>query len=241
MPARGIGRPPVNLLQFAGAVTRKVETGVSVVNPSRFRWSIILLLFCINIVNYIDRSAISFAVHLIQEQFGLSASQIGLILGAFGIGYALTTFVGGFLADRFGGRLIFAVAVVVWSLSIGWAGAATGFVMLYCARLALGLAEGPTFPAHARIVERWLPPHERATAVAVALIAIPIALAVGAPLVSTLVDAAGWRVMFFILAGLGLVWLPFWLIALLALSSVAGLLIWHRPDRDIARLELRSG
>lgn len=186
--------------------------GVSVVNPSRFRWSIILLLFCINIVNYIDRSAISFAVHLIQEQFGLSASQIGLILGAFGVGYALTTFVGGFLADRFGGRLIFAVAVVVWSLSIGWAGAATGFVMLYCARLALGLAEGPTFPAHARIVERWLPPHERATAVAVALIAIPIALAVGAPLVSTLVDAAGWRVMFFILAGLGLVWLPFWLV-----------------------------
>ncbi|MEM7442137.1 MAG: MFS transporter [Pseudomonadota bacterium] len=179
--------------------------------PTHFRWHIILLLFLINIVNYIDRSSISFAVPLIKEEFALSTSQIGLVLGAFGIGYVLTTLLGGLVADKIGARITYAVAVLVWSFAIGWTGAAVGFVTLYCARIVLGLAEGPTFPAHARVVERWLPPNERATAIAAALVAIPIALAVGAPAVSYLIDAVGWRVMFFILAGLGVLWLPIWL------------------------------
>ena len=171
--------------------------------PSHFRWYVILLLFAINIVNYIDRSAIAFAAHQIQREFALSDARIGLIFGAFGIGYACTTFLGGFLADRYGARITFAMAALLWSLSIGWAGLATGFLMLYAARMALGLAEGPSFPTHARIVERWLPPQERATALAGALAAIPLALALGGPTAAYLIDAAGWRVMFFVLAGLG--------------------------------------
>ncbi len=178
---------------------------------SRFRWTIILLLFLINMVNYIDRSAIAFATHAIRDEFGLSASQLGLILGAFGIGYLITTFPGGYIADRFGARITFAFAVTLWSAAIGWTGAATGFLMLYAARVVLGLAEGPSFPAHARVVERWLPPHERATAVGVALVAIPVALAIGAPLATFLIGAFGWRAMFFVLAASGIVWLPVWL------------------------------
>ncbi|MEM7123040.1 MAG: MFS transporter [Pseudomonadota bacterium] len=179
-------------------------------SASRFRWTIILLLFAINTVNYVDRSAIAFAAHLISAEFDLSASELGLVLGAFGIGYLITTFPGGYVADRFGARVTFLIAVVLWSLAIGWTGVATGFLMLYFARMVLGLAEGPSFPAHSRIVERWLPPHERATAVAIALVAIPVALAVGAPLVTYLITAFGWRVMFFILAAAGLAWLPAW-------------------------------
>ena len=178
---------------------------------SRFRWTIVLLLFVINTVNYIDRSAIAFAAQAIRQEFHLSASQLGLVLGAFGIGYLLTTFIGGYVADRFGARITFAVAVAVWSLAIGWTGAATGFAILYCARIVLGLAEGPSFPAHARIVERWLPPEERATAVGSALVAIPVALAVGAPLATYLIAEIGWRAMFFVLAAAGVLWLPAWL------------------------------
>lgn len=178
---------------------------------TRFRWAIILLLFLINTVNYVDRSAISYAAHDIQSEFGLSASQLGLVLGAFGIGYLLTTLPGGYLADRFGARITFAVAVLLWSIAIGSTGAAAGFAMLYIARMTLGLAEGPSFPAHSHIVERWLPPHERSTAMGTALIAIPVALAVGAPLTTFAILEFGWRLMFFGLAAAGLLWLPVWL------------------------------
>lgn len=140
----------------------------SIVSATRFRWAIIALLFLINTINYVDRSAISYAAHAIQSEFGLSASHLGLVLGAFGIGYFLTTLPGGYLADRFGARITFAIAVLLWSIAIGWTGAATGFAMLYCARMALGLAEGPSFPAHSRVLEQWLPPHERSTAMGAA-------------------------------------------------------------------------
>ena len=62
-----------------------------------------------------------------------------------------------------------------------------------------------------RIVERWLPPQERATAIGVALVAIPIALAVGATLATFLIGAIGWRAMFFVFAAAGILWLPVWL------------------------------
>ena len=59
--------------------------------PSRFRWFVVFLLFAITIVNYIDRAAISYAIPVIQRELGFSATESGAILGAFGLGYALTT------------------------------------------------------------------------------------------------------------------------------------------------------
>ncbi len=178
----------------------------------RFRWFVVLLLFVITIVNYIDRSAIAFAAHLIQDEFGLNSAQIGLIMGAFGIGYIISTLFGGIAVDRYGARMTLAAAVILWSLAIGWTGAATGFAMLYAARVTLGLAEGPSFPTMTGAISKWLVPKERATALAGALVAVPLALAIGSPFVSQLISAFGWRPAFFVLLALGFLWLPFWLI-----------------------------
>ena len=70
---------------------------------TRYRLFIIFLLFAITVVNYIDRAAISYAIPLIQRDLGLSPADTGTILGAFGIGYALSTLIGGFAVDRYGG------------------------------------------------------------------------------------------------------------------------------------------
>ena len=73
--------------------------------PTPFRWFIVFLLFAITIVNYIDRAAISYAIPLIQKQLGFSATESGAILGAFGLGYAIATLLGGFSVDRWGARI----------------------------------------------------------------------------------------------------------------------------------------
>ena len=83
------------------------------------RWFIVFLLFAITIVNYIDRAAISYAIPLIQRDLGLSPAETGAILGAFGLGYAITTLLGGFAVDRYGARIVLTVAAILWSLSIG--------------------------------------------------------------------------------------------------------------------------
>ena len=84
-----------------------------------YRWFIIFLLFAITIVNYIDRAAISYAIPLMQRDLGLSPADTGVILGAFGLGYAITTLIGGFAVDRCGARIVLTVAAILWSLSIG--------------------------------------------------------------------------------------------------------------------------
>ena len=114
---------------------------------SRYRWFIVILLFAITVVNYIDRAALSYAIPLIHRDLGLSPAETGAILGAFGLGYAVTTLLGGFAVDRYGARLVLTVAAVLWSLSIGATALATSVSILYAARVLLGVAEGPNFPA----------------------------------------------------------------------------------------------
>lgn len=178
--------------------------------PTRFRWLVIALIFFITMVNYVDRSALSYAMHGIAGEFGFGAAEAGRILGAFGLGYIVTTFLGGIWADHYGARRTLFVASLVWSVSIGMTGLAAGFGMLYAARVLLGMAEGPNFPALNRAVADWLSRRERAIALSNSLVAVPLALAVGAPLVTWLILTFGWRGMFLLLMLLGAAWLPLW-------------------------------
>ena len=177
---------------------------------SRYRWFIVFLLFAITVVNYIDRAALSYAIPMIQRDLGLSPAATGAILGAFGLGYAITTLIGGFAVDRYGARLILTIAAVLWSLSIGATALATSVTILYAARVLLGVSEGPNFPALTGAVSHWLSPHERATALANALLAVPLALAIGGPLVTQLLGWLDWRLTFAALFVLSAAWIPLW-------------------------------
>ena len=186
---------------------RQPETAVT---PTRFRWAVIALIFFITMVNYVDRSALAYAIHGIGADFRFDAAVAGRILGAFGLGYIVTTFLGGIWADHYGARKTLCFASLLWSLSIGMTGLATGVTMLLAARVLLGLAEGPNFPALNRAVADWLSPKERAIALSNSLVAVPLALAVGAPVVTQLILHLGWRGMFIVLMVIGALWLPLW-------------------------------
>lgn len=179
---------------------------------TKFRWAIIGLLFFITVVNYIDRSSISYAIHFISSTFNLDDTQVGLILGAFGIGYVLTTFLGGIWVDRYGAKTTLAWSVLFWCVSMLFIGFSAGFMMLFLSRVMLGLAEGPNFPGITRVVSDWLNVRERTRALSYALIAVPVGLAIGAPVISQLIMHFSWRGMFFMLGAISLLWIPVWLI-----------------------------
>jgi MFS transporter, ACS family, hexuronate transporter len=177
---------------------------------TNYRWFIVFLLFAITAVNYIDRAAISYAIPTMQRDLGLSPSDTGIILGAFGLGYAVSTLIGGFAVDRYGARVVLTVAAILWSLSIGTTALASGFAVLYAARVLLGVSEGPNFPALTGAVSHWLSPHERATALGNALLAVPLALAIGGPIVTQLLGWLDWRLTFAALFFLSVAWVPLW-------------------------------
>ena len=177
---------------------------------THFRWIILTLVFFITVLNYMDRASISYAVDIFTRESQLNDTQVGLILGAFSIGYVVTTFLGGIVVDRWGARRTLFLAAILWSFALMLGGLAVGFLTLFLSRILLGLAEGPNFPALTRVVSDWLSIRERTRALSYALIAVPIGLAVGAPVISNLIIYLTWRGMFFILGLLTAIWLPFW-------------------------------
>jgi len=175
-----------------------------------FRWLIMSLIFFAYILNFMDRSALSYVIEPLQKEFGLNNAEFGILYSAFGISYLVMTIVGGLLVDRMGSRKILSVFSALWSVVSGMMAIASGFFSILIIRIALGIAEGPAFPALTRVSTDWLPIQERARALAISLAAIPLASVIGAPFISNLVLLFGWKFMFVTLCGLGLIWSGLW-------------------------------
>jgi sugar phosphate permease len=173
---------------------------------THYRWTITGLIFFITLVNFIDRSAISFVIEPLKREFRFTDTQFGMILSAFGLGYILLTSLGGWLVDKYGSRVMWPISAVTWSICVGLLGAAIGFWSFVGIRFFLGLTEGPHFPAMTRSISNWLPTKERARALSLGLVAIPLSSVLGAPICSYLVSDFGWRIMFVAISAIGIVW-----------------------------------
>lgn len=180
-------------------------------NKTNFRWTIVALLFVINAVNYLDRSSIAYAIDKMTIDFAFNDDQIGLILGAFGIGYVVTTFLGGIAADKLGAKRVLTLAMILWGITSLLTSFANGFFLVFIARVLLGIAEGPGFPVMTRAISDWLPERERNRALSMALIAVPLSLAIGGPISALLIETLTWRGAYIVLAILAGIWIPFWL------------------------------
>lgn len=177
---------------------------------SSFRWVVIALAFFITLVNYMDRTALSYAKSSLEAELHINSEQFGAIASAFGIGYMVMTFFGGIFVDKWGARKVWSGAALLWSACTALLGTAAGFNQFFLYRTMLGLAEGPHFPALTRVVADWLPRNERARSTAIGLAAVPLASVIGAPLITTLIVSFGWKAMFMILGSLGIVWAFVW-------------------------------
>ncbi|HEX3591463.1 MAG TPA: MFS transporter [Pseudonocardiaceae bacterium] len=158
-------------------------------------------------INYIDRSAISFAVQPLTDEFHITSSQYGLISSAFSVGYMIFAFLTGPLVDRFGPRRILLIGMVVWSLASAITPISGGFTGLLLIRIVLGAGEAPAFPAATRMASRWLRQTERGFALSlIGGVAVAGSLLIGGPIVTSLIGAITWRGMFWVLTGAGLLW-----------------------------------
>jgi ACS family glucarate transporter-like MFS transporter len=178
---------------------------------TRVRWLIILVLFVITTINYADRATFSIAGQSASKELGLDPVAMGYILSAFAWAYVLGQIPGGALLDKFGSKKIYTAALLLWSgftMLQGFAGIWSGLaaaVALFVMRFMVGLAESPSFPANARIVAAWFPGPERGTASAIFNSAQYFSLVAFAPLMGWLAHSFGWRSVFFVMGGVGIV------------------------------------
>jgi ACS family hexuronate transporter-like MFS transporter len=177
----------------------------------RYRWVICALLFFATTINYIDRQVIGILAKDLQVIIGWSEVDYGNIVAAFNAAYAAGLLISGRLIDRFGTKLGYTLAIVVWSL----AGMATSFARTTfgfgIARASLGLGEAANFPAAIKTIAEWFPKKERAFATGIFNSGSNIGAIVAPLAVPWIALHLGWQWAFILTGAIGFLWLLFWL------------------------------
>jgi MFS transporter, ACS family, D-galactonate transporter len=179
--------------------------------PGKLRLGILVLITLATMLNYLDRSVMGVAKPALTAELHIDAVTMGFIFSAFSWTYALAQIPGGAVLDRLGVRLTYAASLVLWSVATLVHGLVVNVAGLVGARLALGLAEAPCYPSNSRILNSWFPQDERARATGVYSVGQYVGLGFLLPALAWIVAAWGWRELFFIVGGIGIVYgLTFW-------------------------------
>jgi MFS transporter, ACS family, D-galactonate transporter len=172
---------------------------------TNLRWAIALILGFGVLINYIDRGALSVASKPLHDELGLGPAEFGILSSAFFAVYAFSQIPIGYVLDRYGVTVISRIGAFLWSIASACTALAPNFATIYAARLFLGLAEAPTFPANAKAVGYWFPRSERGLATSLFDAAAKLSNAVGVAFTAYLLVWFGWRGMFWWTAGLSFI------------------------------------
>jgi len=174
------------------------------------RWSIVGLLAAALFINYVDRGAVPTAAHLIQEELGLSAGQLGVLFSAFFWTYSILQIPVGWIAERYGAQRVLAVGLALWACATMLVGFAHSFAALLLLRLLLGVGESASFPCASKLLAATVPIGSLAIANGIIAFAYQFGPAVGAYGGGLIMVHYGWRASFWVFGSLSLLWLLPW-------------------------------
>jgi MFS transporter, ACS family, aldohexuronate transporter len=177
----------------------------------RYRWLICALIFLATTINYVDRQVIGILKPTLQGELGWSEIDYANIVTAFQAAYAIGLLVSGWLMDRVGTKVGYALALILWSVAaMGHAlvRSVTGFAT---ARFVLGLGEAGNFPAAIKAVAEWFPKKERALATGLFNSGTNVGALVAPLIVPWLTINYGWQWAFILTGAFGFLWLLLWL------------------------------
>ena len=194
----------------------------------QLRWFAIGVLVLSSALNYLDRNVLSALMPTLRQEFHLSGEQLGIILSAFYITYAVASPALGLLIDRIGLRWGVSFVVGLWSLVGVGTGFATSYGHLLAFRAMLGFAESGGIPATAKGAAVYLQPGDRALGSAITQFGLTLGT-MAAPILTEFFSARwGWRSAFVFCGILGFLWIPIWLFTA---SRVPGASVPSDPPR----------
>jgi ACS family glucarate transporter-like MFS transporter len=202
----------------------------------RVRYFLAFWLFVLSAVAFLDRTNITIAGLQIRHEYGMGNEELGVIFSAFLIGYAGLQIPAGWLAARFGPRIVLTVGVLLWGITT----AATAMLpsslthpllFLILLRFILGASESVVYPAANQFMARWVPMKERGFINGLIFAGVGAGSGLTPPLLNWLITNHGWRS-------------AFWFSAILGFAAAA---VWWKTARDtpqrhpaVAGAELRE-
>lgn len=174
------------------------------VAPTRARYAMLALVALATALNYLDRTLLGVAAPTMSKELSLGPELMGLLFAAFSWSYAIAQVPGGVFLDRFGTRVTYALSLILWSSFTVMQGLVRSSWALVAVRLGLGVAEAPCFPANSRVLIAWFPQAERARANSIYSVGMYFGIGFCSPLLFWIANNWGWRSLFWIVGGIGI-------------------------------------
>ncbi len=170
------------------------------------RYGVLGMLCVAALIAYVQRSAISVPAKIIQQEFGMDAASMGLLMAVWYWGYALFQIPSGWLADYLGSRKALVLYAITWSIFTAIAGLATSYEQLLVFWCLMGIAQAGIFPASAKAIGAWF--SDRGKAFASGLLASSMAVggALAPALTAQLLTSMTWHQTLYTYAIPGIVW-----------------------------------
>ena len=176
------------------------------------RYTILLLLFLLSLVNYIDRVNISIAAPVMMPELGWDTALFGVVFSAFVFGYALCMIPSGRLADRWSPKLLLAYACFGWSFfTLLTPLGQYAFGVMLTLRFLVGAFEAASLPAATVINARWMPRRELGMAQMISVSGVFAGQLIAYPISTWIIGAFSWQSVFYFNAVIGFVWIAVWL------------------------------
>lgn len=171
-----------------------------------YRTYVLIILTAVYTFNFIDRQIIAILSPAIKEDLGLADWQLGILKGfAFAVLYTTLGIPIARLADRYSRVNIISIALALWSGFTAISGLANNFAQLALARIGVGIGEAGGSPPSHSLISDYFPKEERAGALAVFAMGIPVGIAAAYLGGGWITETFSWRVAFLVVGLPGVV------------------------------------
>jgi len=165
---------------------------------------VLALMFGINLFNYLDRYVAASVAPMVKRELNLTDSEIGLFGTAFLLVYAIAAVPFGYWGDRGVRKNVIAVGVAIWSVATLLTGFARNYFQLFLSRAVVGIGEASYYPAGTSLMSDYFPKQQRSRVMSIWGAGSTVGIALGFAGGGYLADKFGWRAVFFIAGGPGL-------------------------------------
>ena len=190
----------------------------------RHKHSLILRLSLIGFITALAARATDPIIPPIAHDINVDPNAVALLTTAFALPFALVQPVLGPIADMVGKVRVMIACLAVTILAMLASGLATDYTVLMAARIVSGIAAGGIFPVGIAVIGDLIPVKERQVAIGRWLTAVITGNLIGSSLAGVIGDLFGWRAVFFVITGLGMIALA---VAVVSLRKAA----LERPAR----------
>jgi MFS transporter, ACS family, glucarate transporter len=176
----------------------------------KYQHRVVGMLSLLAIITYLDRVCMAVAGPQMQDSLGIGPKAWGWVISVFFFSYAAFEIPTGALGDRIGPRRVLTRVVMWWSAFTSLTGVVSSYSLLLLTRFCFGMGEAGAYPNASIVIGRWIPQRKRAIVWGIVWMTSQLGAAIAPLLVVPIQLHYGWRVSFYVLGVLGVVWSVFW-------------------------------